>query len=79
VQWFEIGWWLLAGVGLVWLWAYSLPAGTYAALGLSWYGWGRFCLEPLREQTDRVAGVRINQLVAALLALVAGGTLLFLL
>lgn len=77
VQWLEIGWWLLAGAGLLWLWRYSLPPGSYALGALSWYGLGRFFLEPLREQPDLVAGrVRINQVVAALLALVAGGVLL---
>jgi len=39
----------------------------------------RKCGEPLRERPDVVAGrVRINRVVAALLAPVAGGTLLFL-
>jgi prolipoprotein diacylglyceryltransferase len=79
VQWLEIGWWLLAGAGLLWLWPCSLPPGSYALGVLSWYGLGRFWLEPLREEPDLVAGrVRINQVVAALLALVASGALLFL-
>jgi prolipoprotein diacylglyceryltransferase len=79
VQWLEIGWWLLAGAGLSGLWPYSFPPGSYALGLLSWYGVGRFWLEPLREQPDLVAGrVRINQVVAALLALGAGGALLFL-
>jgi phosphatidylglycerol:prolipoprotein diacylglycerol transferase len=78
VQWLEIGWWLLGGVGLLWFWPKSLPPGSYALGGLSWYGLGRFWLEPLREEPALVAGrVRINQVVAALLALVAGGALLF--
>ncbi|MBI3798972.1 MAG: prolipoprotein diacylglyceryl transferase, partial [Deltaproteobacteria bacterium] len=79
VQWLEIGWWLLAGVGLLWLWPNSLPPGSYALGVLSWYGLGRFWLEPLREKPDLVAGwVRIDQVVAALLALGSGGALLFL-
>jgi len=45
---------------------------------LAWYGAGRFFLEPLREQSDVVFGrVRIDQVVAALLALGAGGVLIF--
>ena len=79
VQWLEIGWWLLAGAELFALWPFSLPPGSYALGVLCWYGLGRFFLESLREQPDLVAGrVRVNQVVAALLALVAGGTLLFL-
>ena len=77
VQWLEIGWWLLAGAGLLWLWPYSLPPGSYALGGLCWYGVGRFCLEPLRQQPDLVGGrLRVNQVVAALLTLVTGGALL---
>lgn len=76
VQWLEIGWWLLAGAGLIWLWPKSFPPGFYALAVLTWYGLGRAWLEPLREAPHLVAGrVRINQLVAALLALVAGGVL----
>jgi len=46
---------------------------------LAWYGFGRFWLEPLREKPDLAWGrVRVDQLVAAVLALVAGGRLLFL-
>jgi phosphatidylglycerol---prolipoprotein diacylglyceryl transferase len=77
VQWLEIGWWLLAGAALVWFWRDSYPPGSYALAVLGWYGLGRFWLEPLRERPDVVAGrVRVNQMVAALLAVVAGGTLL---
>jgi len=79
VQWLEIGWWLLALAGLIVLWPLALPSGTYAAAGLGWYGVGRFWLEPLREQSDTVVGVRIHQAVAALLAIVAGGVMLRLL
>jgi prolipoprotein diacylglyceryltransferase len=46
---------------------------------LCWYGLGRTWLEPLREQPGLIAGrLRIDQLVAALLALGAGGTLMLL-
>ncbi len=79
VQWLEIGWWLLAVAGLLWLWPKSFPPGSYASGALAWYGLGRFWLEPLREAPDLVAGrVRINQVVAAMLAFVAGGALLLL-
>jgi phosphatidylglycerol:prolipoprotein diacylglycerol transferase len=77
VQWIEIGWWLLAGVGLIGLWPARFPPGCYALGVLTWYGVGRCWLEPLREAPDRVYGrVRVNQVVAALLAMVAGGGLL---
>ena len=77
VQWLEIGWWLLACGGLVWLWPKSLPAGTYALAGLAWYGAGRFWQEPLRARQEIVLGrVRLDQLVAALLTVVAGSGLL---
>jgi prolipoprotein diacylglyceryltransferase len=42
-------------------------------------GLGRFFLEPLREHPDLVFGrIRINQVVAALLAIGAGGALIVL-
>jgi phosphatidylglycerol:prolipoprotein diacylglycerol transferase len=79
VQWLEIGWWILAGLGLGWLWPQSFPSGTYALGVLAWYGLGRFWLEPLRAEPDFVWGrVRVDRLVAALLAVFAGGWLLVL-
>jgi phosphatidylglycerol---prolipoprotein diacylglyceryl transferase len=79
VQFMEIGWWILAGAGLLWLWPRSFPPGTYALGVLAWYGLGRFWLEPLRGTPDLVSGwVRINQVVAGLLALAAGCGLLLL-
>lgn len=79
VQWLEIGWWLLAGVGLIGLWPARFPPGSYALAVVTWYGLGRFWLEPLREAPDRVYGrVRVNQVVAGLLAIIAGGWLLLL-
>jgi phosphatidylglycerol:prolipoprotein diacylglycerol transferase len=71
-QWLEIGWWLLACAGIVWLWLRHWPAGSYGLAVLAWYGVGRIWLEALREPTDVVGGVRVNRVVAALLALVAG-------
>jgi phosphatidylglycerol:prolipoprotein diacylglycerol transferase len=79
VQLLEIGWWLLAGIGLIWLWPARFPPGSYALGVLTWYGFGRFWLEPLREAPDVVYGrIRVNQVVAALLAIGAGGALLLL-
>jgi phosphatidylglycerol:prolipoprotein diacylglycerol transferase len=77
-QWLEIGWWLMAVIGLIWLWPRHLPPGCYALGVLAWYGAGRVWLELLREQQDIVFGrVRVDQVVAALLALVAGGGLIW--
>jgi phosphatidylglycerol---prolipoprotein diacylglyceryl transferase len=76
-QWLEIGWWGLACVGLVWLWPLPLPAGSYALLVLGWYGLGRFWLEPLRRHSARLYGFRVNQAVAALLAIAAAAGLLW--
>jgi phosphatidylglycerol:prolipoprotein diacylglycerol transferase len=77
VQLMEMGWWLIGGVMLLWLWQKGYPQGTYALGVLAWYGLGRFWLEPLREKSDMLAGkVRVNQVVAAALAIGAGGMLL---
>jgi phosphatidylglycerol:prolipoprotein diacylglycerol transferase len=77
VQFLEMAWWLLGGIGFIWLWPKSFPPGNYALGVLAWYGLGRFFLEPLREAPDIVAGgLRINQWVAAALVLGAGGALL---
>ena len=77
VQFLEMGWWLLGLVGFLTLWPGVLRPGSYALAVLTWYGVGRFFLEPLRERPDIVFGrVRINQVVAALLALTAGGALI---
>jgi prolipoprotein diacylglyceryltransferase len=79
VQWLEIGWWCLALAGFLFFWGRPYPAGTYALAVLGWYGLGRFWLEPLREAPDLAFGrVRINQLVAAGLALGAAGGLVLL-
>ena len=77
VEWLEIAWWLIVGLGLIWLWPERLPSGCYALGVLGWYGVGRFWLEPLREAPELVYGrVRVNQVVAATLATVAGAGLL---
>jgi phosphatidylglycerol---prolipoprotein diacylglyceryl transferase len=77
VQFMEMAWWLVGLVGFIMLWPGVLPPGSYALAVTSWYGVGRFFLEPLRERPDIVFGrVRIDQVVAALLAIAAGGTLI---
>ncbi len=79
VQLLEIAWWILALGGLLLLWGRPFPPGTFALGGLAWYGLGRFWLEPLRQAPDLVFGrVRINQVVAAGLALAAVAGLLLL-
>jgi phosphatidylglycerol:prolipoprotein diacylglycerol transferase len=76
-QWLEIMWWLLASAGLLWLWPQQLPAGCYAFAVLGWYGLGRFWLEPLREDSALLYGMRINQVVAAFMAVIAGAGFLW--
>ncbi len=80
VQWLEIGWWLAAALALSCLSPAALPAGSRALGLLTWYGAGRFALEPLREQPDRLwNGWRVDRAMAALLALAAGAGLIVLL
>jgi phosphatidylglycerol:prolipoprotein diacylglycerol transferase len=77
VQFLEMAWWLIGLALFLMLWRSALPPGSYALAVLAWYGVGRFFLEPLRERPAIVFGrVRINQVVAALLALAAGGALM---
>lgn len=72
VQFLEMGWWLLGAAGFIALWPRSFAPGTYALGVLGWYGFGRFWLEPLREVSDLVVGrIRINRVVAGLLAIAA--------
>ena len=60
----------------VWLWSVALARGSYGLAVLAWYGTGRLFLEPLHEEPSIVFGrVRIDRVVAALLALCAGGAL----
>jgi prolipoprotein diacylglyceryltransferase len=72
-QWLEIAWWLLACIGLLWLWPARLATGSYAAGVIGWYGLGRVLLEPLRAQSAKVHGIRIDRAVSALAALIAAG------
>jgi prolipoprotein diacylglyceryltransferase len=78
VQFLEMAWWLIGLIGFFMLWPVTLPPGSYALAVLAWYGVGRVFLEPLREQSDVVfGGVPIDQVVAAVIALGAGGLLIF--
>jgi phosphatidylglycerol---prolipoprotein diacylglyceryl transferase len=77
VQFLEMAWWLMGFVTFVMLWPGTIPPGSYALAVIAFYGVGRVFLEPLREESDVVFGrVRIDQFVAALLALGAGSVLL---
>ena len=77
VQFLEMFWWLLGMAGCIALWPLPLPPGTYGLGVLCWYGVGRFWLEPLRESPDLISGgIRINQLVAGLLATIAGAAVI---
>ncbi|KKW66693.1 prolipoprotein diacylglyceryl transferase family protein [Mycolicibacterium elephantis] len=76
VQFLEMAWWVLGLVAFLALWPTGSPAGSGALAVLAWYGAGRFFLEPLRESPAVVLGrVRINQLVALVIALGAIGAL----
>lgn len=78
VQLLEIGWWVLAGAALLLTSAWRFPPGARALGVLAWYGAGRFWLETLRETPDRVlGGLRVNQIVAAALAIFAGAAMFF--
>ena len=77
VQFLEMAWWFIGLIAFILLWPATLPPGSYALAVVAWYGAGRVFLEPLREQSDVVFGqVRIDQAVAALLALSAGAALI---
>jgi prolipoprotein diacylglyceryltransferase len=77
VQFMEMAWWLFGLVPFFILWPKALPPGSYALAVLAWYGFGRFFLEPLRETSDVVFGrIRIDQAVAAAIALIAGCALI---
>jgi prolipoprotein diacylglyceryltransferase len=76
VQYLEIAWWLLGIASYLSVWPRPLAPGSYALAVLCWYGIGRFWLEPLRESCDMLFGrLRINQVVAALLAAGSGSAL----
>jgi prolipoprotein diacylglyceryltransferase len=77
VQFLEMLWWLLGGALFLTVWPTPLRPGDYALGVLTWYGVGRFVLEPLREQVDVVFGrIPINQLIAASLAIASSVVLL---
>ncbi|MGV0875388.1 prolipoprotein diacylglyceryl transferase [Mycolicibacterium sp. XJ879] len=77
VQFLEMAWWLLGLLGFLASWPTGSPAGSCALAVLAWYGVGRFILEPLRERPAVIwGGVRINQLVALLIAVGASGALI---
>jgi len=72
VQFLEMAWWALGTALFLAVWPTPLPAGSYALGVLGWYGAGRFFLEPMRERPDVIFGaVRVNQVVAGLLTLIA--------
>lgn len=77
VQFLEMAWWTAGLVAFLGLWPASSPPGSSALAVLAWYGVGRFFLEPLRERPAVIwGGVRINQLVALLIAVGASGALI---
>jgi prolipoprotein diacylglyceryltransferase len=77
VQFFEIAWWLIGAVAFFTVWPTPAPPGTYALAVVAWYGVGRFFLEPMREAPDLLFGrIRVNQVVAAALAVAAVITLI---
>lgn len=78
VQFMEMGWWLLGVGAYAWLWRRAPPPGSWTWGLFLWYGFGRFWLEPLREVPAIVAGrVRINQIVAGVIAVVGGCAFVF--
>jgi len=79
VQLLEIGWITLAGGALIYLFDKPHPVGALALGILAWYGAGRFLLEPLREEPDIAFSTRVNQVIAAIVSLIAGFWLLVLL
>jgi phosphatidylglycerol:prolipoprotein diacylglycerol transferase len=76
VQLLEMAWWVLGTLVFLWCWPLRADPGSYALGVLAWYGAGRAVLEPMREHSDVFGGIRVNQLVALLLALGAGSALL---
>jgi phosphatidylglycerol:prolipoprotein diacylglycerol transferase len=76
VQYLEMAWWAIGLALFVRWWPLRAAAGSYALGVLAWYGTGRAVLEPMRERSDTFGRVRVDQLVAVVLALTAGGTLI---
>jgi phosphatidylglycerol:prolipoprotein diacylglycerol transferase len=77
VQFMEMAWWLIGLAIFLQIWPNTLASGSYALAVVAWYGAARFFLDPVRERPDVVCGrVPINQLMAAVIAVAAGGTLI---
>lgn len=79
VQFLEMGWWVLGAVIFLVTWPLRAPAGSYALGMLTGYGVVRFFLEGWRERSDTLgknSRVRLQRVVAAALALIAGTGLL---
>lgn len=75
VQYLEMAWWALGLLLFARWWPMQAAAGSYALGVVAWYGAGRAVLEPMREHSEAVGGVRVNQLVAVVLAVAAGSAL----
>ncbi len=78
VQYLEMAWWAIGTALFLWCWPLRAAPGSYALGVVAWYGAGRAVLEPMRERSDVFGRVRVNQLVAGLLALGAGSALILL-
>ncbi len=78
VQLLEIGWIALAGGMLIYLFDKPHAGGVLALGSFAWYSAGRFFLEPLREEPDIAFSIRVNQVIAAIVSLIAGSWLLIL-
>jgi phosphatidylglycerol:prolipoprotein diacylglycerol transferase len=78
VQYLEMAWWALGAAIFYWCWPLRAAPGSYALGVVAWYGAGRAVLEPMRECSDMVGRIRVNQVVAVLLALGAGSALILL-
>jgi phosphatidylglycerol:prolipoprotein diacylglycerol transferase len=78
VQYLEMGWWALGTVLFYCCWPLEAAPGSYALGVVAWYGVGRTVLEPMRERSDVFGRIRVNQVVALVLALGAGSALILL-
>jgi phosphatidylglycerol:prolipoprotein diacylglycerol transferase len=76
VQYLEMAWWALGAAIFYWCRPLRAALGSDALGVVTWYGTGRAVLEPMRECSDMFGRIRVNQLVAVLLALVAGSALI---
>lgn len=76
-QYLEIAWWLLGITLYLSIWPRPFAGGSYLLGVLCWYGAGRFWLESLRDSPDLIFGrIRINQIVALIVAVMSGATLI---